>query len=99
MNNKGEGREGCSLPFKINLLFMFGCVQGTIRKVLHEVLLKIFQVFFIKPCILQTGKFILSKSFKSFSSTKKMIAIHMLLSSPVNPADLAAVPVFSAAAE
>lgn len=44
----------CSLPFEINLLFMFGCVLSTIRKVLHEVLLKITQVFFMKPCILQT---------------------------------------------
>lgn len=41
------------LPFEINLLFMFKCVQSTIRKVLHEVLLKISQVLFMKPRILE----------------------------------------------
>lgn len=70
MNNKEEWREGCPLPFKINLLFMFGCVQGTIRKALHEVLLKIFQVFLIKPSILQTDKPILSKSFSGKKKKK-----------------------------
>lgn len=32
---------------------MSGCVHSTVGKVLHEVLPKITQVFFVKPCILQ----------------------------------------------
>lgn len=41
------------LPFEINLLFIFKCVQSTIRKFLHEVLLKISQVLVMKPRILE----------------------------------------------
>lgn len=42
---------------------MFWCVPGTIGKVFHEVLLKIFEVFFVEPSILLKAKGIFSKSF------------------------------------
>lgn len=74
---------------------MFWCVPGTIGKVFHEVLLKIFEVFFVEPSILLKAKGIFSKSFY----VEKKCDARPLLVSPVHPGAPSVVPVFLAVAE
>lgn len=63
----------CWLPFKISLLFKSWCVHGTIGKVLHEVLLEIIQVLFVKPCILQKDMASLVEMIPKIRKEKKNI--------------------------
>lgn len=74
---------------------MLGCVPCAIGKVFHEVLLKISQVFLVKPRILQTESFLSVLSSILKSTILDIFAACIL---PMHPCAPAEVPVFSTAA-